>query len=313
MLTKKSKIFVAGHKGMVGSAILRLLKNEKYTNLITVDKKQLNLLDQKKVFSFLKRQKPDYIIIAAAKVGGIFSNLKYKAEYFYENIQIQNNLIHGSYINKIRNLIFLGSSCIYPKYSKQPFKEKDLLKGEFEPTNDAYSLAKVAGIKMCEYYNHQYNLNYKCLMPSNVYGQNDNYDSDNSHFFPALLKKIHTAKVNNAKEIELWGSGKAKREIIFVEDLADACIYFLGKKTSHTLINIGSGIEYTIKTYAEIIMKNLNCRLKIFYDTSKPDGMKRKIMNLSIANSYGWKAKTSLKKGIIKTYIDFLKVNNFKS
>jgi GDP-L-fucose synthase len=308
MLTRKSKIFIAGHKGMVGSAILKLFKKKKFENLITATRKQLDLLDQKKVFEFLKRVKPDYVIIAAAKVGGIAATTKYKAEFFYENIQLSTNLIHGSYINKVKNLIFLGSSCIYPKYSKQPFKETELLQGDFEPTNHSYSLAKVSGIKMCDYYNSQYNLDYKCLMPSNVFGENDNYDDETSHFFPSLIKKIHNAKIKNEKEIKLWGNGQAKREIIFSEDLADACIFFLKKKTKHTLINIGSGIEHTIEEYAKIIMKNLNCKFKIIFDRKKPNGMNRKIMNLSLATKYGWASKINFDKAIQKTYLNFLKL-----
>ena len=230
MIDQKSKIYIAGHKGLVGSAILRRLKNLGYKNLIYVEKSRLNLLDQKKVFNFLKRKKPDFIFIAAAKVGGILANNNFKADFIYQNLTIQNNLIHGAYLNKIKNLIFLGSSCVYPKFCKQPIKEKYLLRGELEKTNDAYALAKIAGIKMCESYNLQYNTNYRCIMPTNTFGPNDNYDTLNSHFFPALIKKINEIKIGKKNNLILWGDGSAKREVIYVDDLADACIYFMKKK-----------------------------------------------------------------------------------
>ena len=255
MIDLKSKIFIAGHKGLVGSAILRKLKSYGYKNLITIDKKKLDLTNQKNVFSFLRKKKPKFIFIAAAKVGGIYSNYNYKADFLYNNISIQSNIIHGAYINGIKNLIFLGSSCVYPRMCKQPIKEEYLLEGQLEKTNDAYAIAKIAGIKMCESYNEQYGTNYKCLMPTNTFGPNDNYHSLNSHFFPALIKKIHKLKKKNKKEIVLWGNGKAKREVIFVDDLADACVYFMKKKTRENLINIGTGNEYTIVDYVKFISK----------------------------------------------------------
>ncbi len=230
MIRKSDKIFVAGHKGLIGSAILRKLKLNGYNNIIIADKKKLNLIDQKKVFLFLKKNKPKFIFLAAAKVGGIYSNNKYKAEFIYENLMIQNNIIHGAFKANIKNLIYLGSSCIYPKHSKQPIKEEYLLTGKLEKTNDAYAIAKIAGIKMCESYNLQYKTNYKCLMPTNTFGPNDNYDKLNSHFIPALIKKIHDLKKKGHNKITIWGDGSPKREIIYVDDIADACIYFMNKK-----------------------------------------------------------------------------------
>ena len=230
MINKKSKIFVAGHKGMVGSAIIRKLKKKGFSKIITVDKKKLNLLDQDKVFKFLKKIKPELVIIAAAKVGGIQANSNFKAKFIYENLQIQNNLIHGSFLAKIKNLIFLGSSCIYPKLCKQPMKEKYLLSGKLEETNDAYAIAKIAGIMMCYNYSLNYKLNYKSLMPPNLFGPGDNYNLKNSHFFPALLKKIYLAKVKRKKTLDVWGTGKPKRELMFVEDFVDALIFFMKKK-----------------------------------------------------------------------------------
>ncbi len=311
MTGPNSKIFIAGHKGLVGSAILRKLKSKGYKNLLTIDKKKLDLTDQKKVFHFLNRNKPKFIFIAAAKVGGIYSNYKYKAEFMYNNISIQTNLIHGAYLSGINNLIFLGSSCVYPRMSKQPIKEKYLLEGQLEKTNDAYAIAKIAGIKMCESYNQQYGTNYKCLMPTNTFGPNDNYHSLNSHFFPALIKKVHNLKIKNKKELILWGNGRAKREVIFVDDIADACIYFMNKKTKENLINIGSGNEYSIIDYvkliANVILKKKKINIK--YDKSKPNGTPRKVMDVSLAKKYGWKASTNLIDAINITYKDFKKKN----
>ncbi len=230
MIDLKSKIYVAGHKGLVGSAIVRKLKFFGYKNIIHIDRKKLDLTNQLKVYDYLKKNKPKFVFVAAAKVGGIYSNNKFKADYISQNLIIQNNLIYGSYLAGVKNLIFLGSSCIYPKKSKQPIKEEYLLSGKLEETNDAYAIAKIAGIKMCQSLNEQYKLNYKCLMPTNTFGPNDNYNEKNSHFFPALIKKIHKLKTNNTNKITLWGDGKPKREVIHVDDIADACIYFMKKK-----------------------------------------------------------------------------------
>ena len=255
MINFQSKIYVAGHKGLVGSAIARQLKKEGYKKIIFADRSKLDLTNQLKVLKFLKRKKPDFIFIAAAKVGGIYSNNKYKAQFIYENLSIQSNLIHSAYLCGIKNLISLGSSCVYPRKCKQPIKESYLLEGKLESTNDAYAVAKIAGIKMCQSYNEQYKTNYKCLMPTNTFGPNDNYDSLNSHFFPALIKKIHKIKKSKKKFLVLWGNGKAKRELIHVDDLAKACVYFMKRKTKHAIINIGSGKDYSIKYYANLILK----------------------------------------------------------
>jgi len=302
----KSKIYVAGHNGLVGSSIIRGLKLKGYKNILTENRKNLDLTNQKKVFDFLKKKKPKIVIIAAAKVGGIYANNTYRADFIYENLAIQNNLIHGSFLNNIKNLLFLGSSCIYPRDSKQPIKEKYLLKGPLEFTNEPYAIAKIAGVKLCESYNFQYKTNYKCLMPTNVYGPGDNYDPKNSHVFAALIKKIHDAKIKNKKQIILWGDGTSKREFIYVDDLADACIHFMKIKTTESLINIGTGKDFTISQYAEIIMKYLKCNLKIKFDNTKPNGTPRKLLDISIAKKYGWTAKTNLQRGFIKTYENFL-------
>ena len=309
MINFQSKIYVAGHKGLVGSAIVRQLKKEGYKKIIFADRSKLDLTNQLKVLKFLKRKKPDFIFIAAAKVGGIYSNNKYKAQFIYENLSIQSNLIHSAYLCGIKNLISLGSSCVYPKKCKQPIKESYLLDGKLESTNDAYAIAKIAGIKMCESYNRQYKTNYKCLMPTNTFGPNDNYNELNSHFFPALIKKLHNIKFKKKKELVLWGNGQAKREVIYVDDLADACIYFMKKKTKETLINIGSGKDYKIKEYAKIFSKVItpNLSFKIKYDLSKPNGTPRKVLDVSLAKKYGWTKKTELTKAIKYTYEDFVK------
>lgn len=307
MINKSTKIFLAGHNGLVGSAILRRLIFNGYENIITTSRLELDLFDQKKVFNFLRKNKPKAIIIAAARVGGILANNNFKAEFIYENLCIQNNLIHAAYLNNIKNLIFLGSSCVYPKNSKQPINESYLLSGELEKTNEPYAVAKIAGIKMCESYNYQYKTNYKCLMPTNTYGPNDNYNLNTSHFLPAFIQKVYDYKYKKIKKIVIWGTGKPKRELIYVDDIADACIFFLKRKTKETLINIGSGKDYAIKYYLDFIKKKLNVKGKIFFDKSKPDGTKRKLLDISLALSYGWKPKISLSEGFDLTYKSFLK------
>mgnify|MGYP001236653355 CR=1 FL=1 len=306
-LNKNSKIYLAGHNGMVGSSILRLLKKKNYKRIYTKTKSNLDLLDQTKTLKYIKSIKPDFVIIAAAKVGGILANSNSKAEFIYQNIMIQTNIIHSSYLAGVKKLILLGSSCVYPKYANQPLKENYLLSGALEETNDAYAIAKIAGIKMCESYNNQYNLNYLCLMPTNLYGPNDNYDLKNSHFYPALISKIHEAKVKKRKFINIWGNGKSLRELLYVDDLADACEFFLKKKTNHTLINIGSGKEKTILGFAKFIMKKLRVDIKIKFDKKKPNGTPRKRLNMNLSKSYGWKSKTDLETGFDLTYDDFLK------
>ena len=309
MINKNTKIFVAGHNGLVGSAILRKLKKLGYKKLITVNRKKVDLTNQSKTFNFIKKTKPKFIFICAAKVGGILANDNFKADFIYQNLQIQNNLIHSAYLNGIKNLIFLGSSCIYPRNCKQPIKEKYLLSGILEKTNEPYAIAKIAGIKLCESYNFQYKTNYLCIMPTNCYGPGDNYNSLTSHFLPALIQKIHNVKIKKTKTIKIWGSGKVKREIIFVDDLAEACVFFMKKKTKHSLINIGTGIDYSIKDYAKKIMKILNVKANIVFDKTKPDGTPRKLLDISLAKKYGWRAKTTLKNGILKTYASFLLKN----
>ena len=307
MLNKESKIYLAGHRGLVGSSILKKLKNSGYKNITVKTRHQLDLRDQKKVMNFFKKNSFQFVIIAAAKVGGIYANDTYKADFIYENLVIQNNIIYSSFVNNIKDLVFLGSSCIYPKNSKQPIKESYLLTGELEKTNEPYAVAKIAGIKLCESFNNQYGTNYKCLMPCNIYGPNDNYDLKNSHFFPALIAKTHDAIKKNKKELVVWGSGQPKRELMYSDDLADACLFFLKKKTKETLINIGSSKEKTISEYAKFIIKKFNTKLKIKFNKSKKDGMKRKLLDCSIAKKYGWKPKYSLDYGFEKTYKDFLK------
>jgi len=312
MININSKIFVAGHKGLVGSAIVRKLKKEKYKNILTREKSRLDLTDQIQVLKFLKKEKPKFIFIAAAKVGGIYSNNKFKAEYIYNNLSIQTNIIHSAYLCNIKDLIFLGSSCVYPRLCKQPIKESYLMKGPLEKTNDAYAIAKIAGIKMCESYNEQYKTNYKCLMPTNTFGPNDNYDDLNSHFLPALIKKVHNLKKNKNKILTLWGNGKAKREAIYVDDIADACIYFMNKKIKETFINVGTGKDYSIIEYAKLILKlaTPDQKIKIKYDLSKPNGTLKKVLDVSLAKSYGWVCKSNLEEALYKTLKDFTKLKN---
>ena len=293
---------------MVGSSIFKKLKKKNF-KIIVADKKKLNLLDQRDVNKFLKLHKPNGVIIAAGRVGGIYANSENKYNFLYENLQIQNNIINSSFEQGVKNLLFLGSSCIYPKNSKQPIKENYLLTGKLEETNDAYALAKIAGLKLCQYLNEKYNLNYKTLMPNNLYGPNDNYDTKNSHFIAALIKKVVYAIKHKKNYVEMWGSGKPLRELMFVDDLADASITFLNKKTKETVINIGSGIEYTIMEYLKEIIRYFNVNIKIKINTKMPDGMYRKKLDLKIAKKYGWKAKYSLKKGLDITIKDYLSTN----
>ena len=306
-LSKSSKIFLAGHNGMVGSSILNFFKKKKYKNIITIERNKLDFINQIQTEKFLKKIKPDYVIIAAAKVGGILANNNFKGDFIYQNLMIQNNIIHSSFLAGVKKLIFLGSSCIYPKYSKQPIKEDCLMTGKLEETNESYAIAKLAGYKMCEAYNKQYRTNYICLMPTNLYGPNDNYDLKTSHFFPALIAKIDLAIKKKSKIIKIWGDGTPKRELMYVDDLAHACEFFLKKKTKHSLINIGSGEEKTILEYCNFIQKKLNFNLKIKFEKTKPNGTPRKKLDLGLANKYGWKSKFNLNKGFELTYRDYLK------
>lgn len=307
MLSKNSKIYLAGHQGLVGSSILRLLKKRGYKKIFFKTSKQLDLRNQKKTYNYIKKIKPDAVIIAAAKVGGIKINNQLRGEFIYDNLSIQNNIIHGSYIAGVKNLIFLGTSCIYPKLAKQPIKEEYLLNGPLEYTNEPYAIAKIAGLKLCENYNLQYKTNYKCLMPSNIFGPGDNYNLNNSHFFSAIIKKLYIAKIKNKKKVIFWGTGNSKRELTFVDDVAASCIFFLKKKTKQNLINIGSGYEDTIKNYVRFVAKKIGVKSKIIFNNNKKlDGMPRKIVNTELAYKYGFKKTLDFEKAFILTYKDFL-------
>ena len=299
-------IFVTGHTGCIGSAIVKKLKLAGYKNILTKKRNELDLTNQNKVYSFLKKNKPKFIIIAAAKVGGIMANIKYPAEFIYQNISIQSNLIHSAYLNNIKNIIFLASSCVYPKNSKQPLKESYLLNGKPEETNCPYAIAKIAGIKMCESYNKQYNMNYISLIPCNAYGPNNNYDLNNSHFFSAIMKKIYDAKSKHINKINLLGNANTRRELIFSEDLADACIFFMKKKTKHKVINIGTGVDMSIKDYTKFILNQLNVKYSIEFN-GKFMGIKKKLLDVSLMKKLGFFPKVSLKEGFKITYKDFIK------
>ena len=315
----KPKIFIAGHKGMVGSALVRLLKNQE-VEIITKDRKELDLLDQYKVLNFFKNEKIDQVYLAAAKVGGIYSNNSYPADFIYQNLMIQSNVINSSFLNGVKKLLFLGSSCIYPKNATQPMKESELLTGTLEPTNEPYAIAKIAGIKMCESYNRQYGekykIDYRCIMPTNLYGVGDNYHSENSHVIPGLIDRFHKAKLNNSPSVTIWGTGKPKREFLYVDDMARASIYLmnLDKETyykfkcfNYSHINVGSGTELTIKELAENIKQVVGFKGQIKFDPNKPDGSLRKLLNSDRVNSLGFKPHINLKDGLLLTYNDYLR------
>ncbi|RYU93731.1 GDP-L-fucose synthase [Emticicia agri] len=303
---KSSKIYVAGHRGMVGSAILRKLQDEGYTNFVLRTSQELDLRKQSEVENFFSIEKPEYVFLAAAKVGGIVANNTYRADFLYENLAIQNNIIHSAYLTGVRKLLFLGSSCIYPKLAPQPLKEEYLLSGYLEPTNEPYAIAKIAGIKLCEAYRSQYGCDFISVMPTNLYGPNDNYDLQNSHVLPAMIRKFHEAKVNNAPNVNLWGTGSPMREFLHADDMAAACVYLMEHYSEPELVNVGTGADVTIKELAETVKKIVGFEGELIWDTSKPDGTPRKLMDVSKLHSYGWKHRIELEKGIGMAYQDFL-------
>lgn len=297
-----SKIYIAGHRGLVGSAITEVLQAQGYNNLISRSHKELDLLDQKATANFFQKEKPEYVFLAAAKVGGIMANKTHPADFIYQNLQVQNNVIHNSYLHEVKKLLFLGSSCIYPRDCSQPIKEEYLLTRQLEPTNEPYAIAKIAGIKMCQAYNRQYGTNFISVMPTNLYGPNDNFDLENSHVLPALIRKFHEAKINNQKEVVVWGTGAAKREFLHADDLADACVFLMQNYNDSEIINIGTGEDISIKELAEMIKDIVGFAGKIAWDTSKPDGTPRKLLDVGKLHGLGWKHKISLKDGLETTY-----------
>ncbi len=301
-MDKNSKIYIAGHRGLVGSAIVRKLQSLGYTNLLTRTSRELDLRNQAAVAEFFEQEKPDYVFLAAAKVGGIMANSTYGAEFIYDNIMIQTNIIHNSYKSGVKKLLFLGSSCIYPKFAPQPMKEEYLLTGELEPTNEPYAIAKITGIKMCQAYNRQYGTNYISVMPTNLYGPNDNFDLETSHVLPAMIRKFHEAKLNNSPEVVLWGTGSPKREFLHVDDLADACVFLMNNYDGTEIVNIGTGEDLTIKELAEMIKDIVGFEGKITWDSSKPDGTPRKLLDVSKLKEAGWFYTVPLKEGIEQTY-----------
>ncbi len=308
-MEKNSKIYVAGHRGMVGSAIVRELQKQGYNNIITKTRAELDLIDQNAVAEFFTEEKPQFVFLAAAKVGGIEANRSKIADFTYQNLQIQNNIIHNAYLNKAERLIFLGSSCIYPRLAPQPIKEEYLLTGHLEPTNYGYAIAKIAGVKMCEAYRSQYGCDFVPLMPTNLYGINDNFDLQGSHVLPALMRKFHEAKVNNSDFVEVWGTGTVKRELLYVDDLAEACVFVMNNKNVTDLTNIGTGEDITIRQLAELVQKVTGFNGQLKFDATKPDGAPRKCLDVSKINSLGWKATTNLEEGVAKVYQWYLENN----
>lgn len=301
-MEKAAKIYVAGHNGMVGSAIVRKLKSEGFTNIIVRGSKELDLTRQEDVESFFKLEKPEYVFLAAAKVGGIVANNTYRAEFIYQNVIMECNVIHASYLNGVKKLLFLGSSCIYPKLAPQPLKEEYLLSGFLEPTNEPYAIAKIAGMKMCEAYRDQYGCNFISVMPTNLYGENDNYDLKNSHVLPALIRKFYEAKKNKLDKVEIWGSGAPKREFLYVDDMADACVFLMENYEGKEFFNVGTGEDVSIKELAEEIQRIVGFEGEIYFNTSYPDGTPRKLLDVSAIHKLGWKHKLDLSEGIEKTY-----------
>ena len=305
-MKKDSKIFVAGHRGMVGSALVRKLQSEGYTNIITKSRKELDLTNQFQVNHFFHFERPEYVFLAAAKVGGIKANNDFKADFIYQNLMIQTNVINASYQNGVKKLLFLGSSCIYPKMAPQPLKEEYLLSGKLESSNDAYAIAKISGIKMCQSFNVQYGTNFISVMPTNLYGQGDNYHLENSHVMPALIRKFHEAKNAGNPEVEIWGSGKPMREFLYVDDLAEACLFLMLNYNDSEIVNIGTGEDISIKDLSQLIKEVVGFSGTIIYDSSKPDGTPRKLLDVSKIHELGWSHKTDLKRGIELTYKHFL-------
>ena len=301
-MNSDSKTYIAGHRGMVGSSILRNLQAKGYTNIITRTSSELDLRDPAAVEAFFAQEKPEYVFLAAAKVGGIMANNTYRGEFLYDNMMIQNNVIHHAHLNDTKKLLFLGSSCIYPKMAPQPLKEEYLLTGTLEPTNEPYAIAKIAGIKMCDAYRSQYESNFISAMPTNLYGPNDNYDLNNSHVLPAMLRKFHEARLDGNRDVELWGSGTPLREFLHVDDLAEACFFMMENYEDFGQVNIGVGEDLSIKALAEMIQKIVGHEGKIIWDSTKPDGTPRKLMDVSKINDLGWKAKIGLEEGITKVY-----------
>ncbi|KTT19287.1 GDP-L-fucose synthase family protein [Pseudacidovorax intermedius] len=303
MIDTNSKIFVAGHRGLAGSAIVRELQRKGYTNIILRTRQELDLLNQEQVANFFQEEKPHYVVLAAAKVGGIQANNDFPADFIFENLSLQVNVINEAHKAGVQNLLFLGSNCIYPKYCPQPIKEEYLLTGALEPTNEPYAIAKIAGVKMCDSYRRQYGRNYFSVMPINLYGPNDHYDLANNHVLPALIKKAHDAKINNHPTYEVWGTGTPMREFMYIDDLANACVFLMESDVSEPLINIGSGSDITIRELATIVAEVIGFEGQIVFDPSKPDGTPRKLLDASKLESMGWKPRISLEEGIMKTYV----------
>jgi GDP-L-fucose synthase len=310
-MNKTSRIYIAGHTGLVGSALLRRLEDDGYSNLIVRKHSETDLTRQSEVEAFLKAERPEYVFLAAAKVGGIWANNAYPAEFIYSNLAVQTNIIHASYVFNVKKLLFLGSSCIYPKHCLQPMKEEYLLSGYLEPTNEPYAIAKIAGIKMCESYNRQYGTHFISVIPTNLYGPNDNFDLETSHVLPAMIRKFYEAKVAGRKEVEVWGTGKPRREFLHVDDLSDACVYLMNNYDGNEVINIGVGEDLTIRELSELIYSIVEFEGKLRFDTSKPDGTPVKRLDVSKLNSIGWKATISLERGIEETYRWYLKNSVF--
>jgi GDP-L-fucose synthase len=305
-----AKIYIAGHRGMVGSSIYRLLLKKGYSNIIVKTSKELDLTNQQEVVGFFAQEKPEYVFMAAARVGGIVANNTFRADFIYNNLMIQTNVIHNAYVNNVKKLLFLGSSCIYPKMAPQPLKEEYLLSGILEQTNEPYAIAKIAGIKTCESYHRQYGCNFISVMPTNLYGTNDNYDLQNSHVLPALLRKIHEAKTNNLPFVEIWGTGSPMREFLHADDLAEASFFLMENYNEESMVNIGCGTDISIKDLALLIKKIVGYEGELKFDTSKPDGTPRKLMDVTKLNNLGWTAKISLEEGITRTYKEYVELVN---